>query len=165
MPHEIDRVVATEKCFAVCNPCISGAHRFFGRAKQVYFSIPGDQRESMQDAKSFVQFWQRIVCNQAMPGPMQHYAVAVLLACAAILSLFSSAHQHSTLNTQGGGGGWGGVPLWYTLVPRRYQCKGKEQRWDKTLQTNLVHATTPGEGAPGPVLVCDPPPPPPLLEC
>ena len=42
-------------------------------------------------------------------------AATVLLACAAVLSLFSSAHQHSTLNTQGGGGGWGGGLLWYTL--------------------------------------------------
>ena len=74
-------MVATEKCFAACNPYISGAHRFFGRAKQVYFSIPADRRESMQDAKSFVQFWQGIVCNQAMPGPLQHYAAAILLAC------------------------------------------------------------------------------------
>ena len=35
----------------------------------------------MQDAKSVVQFWHGIVCNQAMPGPLQHYAAAVLLAC------------------------------------------------------------------------------------
>ena len=73
-------MVATEKCFARSNPCISGAHRFFGRAKQEYFSIPQEQREGMQDAKSFIKFWQGIVVKKELPDPLQHYDAAVLLA-------------------------------------------------------------------------------------
>ena len=74
-------MVATEKCFARSNPCISGAHRFFGRAKQEYFSIPQEQREGMRDAKSFITFWQGIVVKKELPNPLQHYAAAVLLSC------------------------------------------------------------------------------------
>ena len=83
--QEIDQVVATEKCFARSNPCISGAHRFFGRAKQEYFSIPQEQREGMQDAKSFIKFWQGIVVKKELPNPLQHYAAAILLACCSSL--------------------------------------------------------------------------------
>ena len=35
----------------------------------------------MQDAKSFIKFWQAMVAKKELLEPLQHYAAAVLLAC------------------------------------------------------------------------------------
>ena len=78
--HETNQVVA-KKCFAHSNPCIFGAHRFFGQAKQECFTIPQEQREGMQDAKSFIKFWQGVVVKKELHDPLQHYAAAIVLAC------------------------------------------------------------------------------------
>ena len=50
------------------------------RAKQEYFNIPGEWQERMQDAKLFLRFWQGMVRNKELLGPL-HYAATVLLAC------------------------------------------------------------------------------------